>query len=291
MKITAETQAAISKSLSAVFANTLSKKAKDYQQVALEVQANTMSVDYRWLAAMPSMREWVGERQLKDLEGYTYTITKKNWEATIKIDRDIIQYDSLGIAGAQVAGMADLVIDHYNRLVFDLFNQNGACYDGGAFFRGDHVVGQYKFSNVGNWGLDEGGVLEARKNMCSLVSESGSPLGITPNLVLIHPNLEAQAMRLFNAPTKANGESNICYGLMKYLVCPYLNNGNRWIMLDTTKTIKPIILQKNKAVEFNALDKSNSANNFMRRELLYGVDSEDNAGYGLWQLAFCGRWE
>ncbi len=209
MKLTAETQAAISKSLSAVFATTLSKKQKDYRQVALEVQANTMSVDYRWLAAMPAMREWIGERQLKDLEGYTYTITKKNWEATIKIDRDIIQYDSLGIAGAQVAGMADLVIDHYNQMVFNLFNTNGACYDGKAFFAGDHQVGQYKFSNLGNWGLDEGGILEARKNMRSLVSESGAPLNINPNLVLIHPNLEGQAMKMFKAPTKANGEIDI----------------------------------------------------------------------------------
>ncbi|WP_163499497.1 Mu-like prophage major head subunit gpT family protein [Helicobacter suis] len=58
------------------------------------------------------------------------------------------------------------------------------------------------------------------------------------------------------------------------------------ILLDTSKTIKPIILQTNKPVEFSALDQPTNQNNFMRREFLYGIDSEDNAGYGLWQLAY-----
>ncbi|WP_104749782.1 Mu-like prophage major head subunit gpT family protein [Helicobacter cynogastricus] len=291
MKLTPETQAAISKSLSAVFAKNLANKEKTYQKVALEVSANTMTIDYRWLASLPSMREWVGERQLKELEGYSYTITKKNWESTIKVDRDLITYDSLGIVGAQVASMADLIIDHYNSLIFGLFNNNGNCYDGQAFFHKQHAVGQAQYSNLEDWDLDEDNLLNARKNMMSLTNESGQPLNIMPNLLLIHPSLEASAMRLLKAATNANGASNICYGLMDYLVCPYLNNANRWILLDTTKTIKPLILQKNKPVEFNALDKSDSAQNFLRRELLYGIDSEDNAGYGLWQLAFCGKWE
>ncbi|WP_205426583.1 Mu-like prophage major head subunit gpT family protein, partial [Helicobacter suis] len=38
--------------------------------------------------------------------------------------------------------------------------------------------------------------------------------------------------------------------------------------------------------EFSALDQPTNQNNFMRREFLYGIDSEDNAGYGLWQLAY-----
>ncbi|MFC3847558.1 Mu-like prophage major head subunit gpT family protein, partial [Helicobacter baculiformis] len=222
--------------------------------------------------------------------GYTYTITKKNWESTIKVDRDLIAYDSLGIVGAQVASMADLVIEHYNNLVFGLFNTNGVCYDGLPFFNGAHKVGRAMYSNSQDWGLDENALLSARKSMMGLTNEGGAPLNITPNLLVISPSLEATAMRLLKAPTHANGASNICYGLMDYLVCPYLNSANRWILLDTTKTIKPLILQKNKAVEFNALDKDTSAQNFMRRELLYGIDSEDNAGYGLWQLAFCGKW-
>ncbi|WP_050782168.1 Mu-like prophage major head subunit gpT family protein [Helicobacter suis] len=129
-------------------------------------------------------------------------------------------------------------------------------------------------------------MLESRTAMMCYTNEDGRPLNIVPNLLVIPPSLESAAMQLLKAPTLANGAANICYNLMEYLVCPYLN-ADRWILLDTTKTIKPIILQTNKLVEFSALDQPTNQNNFMRREFLYGIDSEDNTGYGLWQLAYC----
>ncbi len=83
-----------------------------------------------------------------------------------------------------------------------------------------------------------------------------------PNLLVIPPSLESAAMQLLKAPTLQNGAANICYNLMDYLVCPYLES-NCWILLDTSKTIKPIILQTNKPVEFNTLDQPTNQNKFM----------------------------
>jgi len=53
-----------------------------------------------------------------------------------------------------------------------------------------------------------------------------------------------------------------------------------------SKPIKPIILQIAKKIDFAALDSPTDENVFMRKKFLYGVDSIDNAGYGLWQLAY-----
>jgi len=65
--------------------------------------------------------------------------------------------------------------------------------------------------------------------------------------------------------------------------------GTAWYLLDTTKGIKPLILQIRKEPDFIAKDNPQDENVFMRRKYLYGVDCRDNAGFGLWQLAYASK--
>lgn len=65
--------------------------------------------------------------------------------------------------------------------------------------------------------------------------------------------------------------------------------GTAWYLLDTTRVLKPLILQKRKPYNFVTLDKETDENVFMRKEYIYGVDARLNAGYGLWQLAHASR--
>jgi phage major head subunit gpT-like protein len=62
--------------------------------------------------------------------------------------------------------------------------------------------------------------------------------------------------------------------------------GTAWYLLDTTRMIKPIILQTREPYNFVALDREDDQNAFMRAEYIYGVDARLNVGYGLWQLAY-----
>jgi phage major head subunit gpT-like protein len=57
-------------------------------------------------------------------------------------------------------------------------------------------------------------------------------------------------------------------------------------LLDTTKAVKPFILQIRTDYDFVTLDKSENDHVFMRREFVYGVEDRLNVGFGLWQLAF-----
>lgn len=63
-------------------------------------------------------------------------------------------------------------------------------------------------------------------------------------------------------------------------------SGNPWFLMDLSRSIKPIILQTRKAIEFVAQDKPDSENVFMRKKYRYGVDDRKNVGFGLWQLAY-----
>ncbi len=63
--------------------------------------------------------------------------------------------------------------------------------------------------------------------------------------------------------------------------------GTPWFLLDTTRALKPIILQVRRDFgDIVAKDKVTDNNVFDRNEYVYGVDARMNVGYGLWQLAW-----
>lgn len=62
--------------------------------------------------------------------------------------------------------------------------------------------------------------------------------------------------------------------------------GTPWFLLDVSRAVKPIILQKRRDFEFTALDKLTDQNVFLNKEFIYGVDARANTGYGFWQMAW-----
>lgn len=67
--------------------------------------------------------------------------------------------------------------------------------------------------------------------------------------------------------------------------------GAAWYLMDTSRVMKPLILQRRKNYNFVALDQDRDENVFMRKEFVYGTDARLNVGYGLWQLAYASKQE
>lgn len=175
----------VSKGFSKVFNESLVAQNEDYKKISLEVKSSIIVTDYAWIADLPSMKEWVGERTLKELSASSYTIKKKDWEATIKVHRDNLVYDNLGIVKPQIQSLAESVSTHYNQMIFKLLEANEECFDGKKFFATDHSVGSTTFSNLGSKSLTQDNFLEARKEMRTLTNSEGVPLGIRPNLLVV----------------------------------------------------------------------------------------------------------
>lgn len=66
-------------------------------------------------------------------------------------------------------------------------------------------------------------------------------------------------------------------------------SGKPWFLLDKSRVLKALILQKRKDYNFVTMDSETDENVFMRKEFVYGVDARLNVGYGLWQLAFASK--
>lgn len=63
-------------------------------------------------------------------------------------------------------------------------------------------------------------------------------------------------------------------------------SGTAWYLLDTSRTVKPLIFQKREDYEFTRLDRPDDDHVFWTDEFVYGIRARVNAGFGLWQLAY-----
>lgn len=63
-------------------------------------------------------------------------------------------------------------------------------------------------------------------------------------------------------------------------------SGTPWFLLDTSRALKPIILQKRKDFQFVAKDKETDNNVFDNKEFVYGTDARANVGFGFWQFSW-----
>ena len=59
-----------------------------------------------------------------------------------------------------------------------------------------------------------------------------------------------------------------------------------WYLLDTSRSLKPLIFQERKKPNFVRRDKDTDDTVFKNNTAEYGVDCRSNVGFGLWQLAF-----
>lgn len=64
---------------------------------------------------------------------------------------------------------------------------------------------------------------------------------------------------------------------------------NPWYLLDTSKVLKPFILQMRRDYAFVAKTSLTDDNVFDKNEYVFGVDGRLNVGFGLWQQAYCSK--
>ena len=267
-----------------------------WEKVATMVPSATKQEAYKWLGKLPRMREWIGPRVIQNIGAYTWTIVNKSWEATVGVDREDVEDDTIGVYKPIITGLAQSAATHPDEYIFALLlgGFTALCYDGQYFFDIDHNEGDSGDQvNKGTAALAAASYGAARAAMMALKDDKGNLLNIMPNLLVVPPQLEETARTILNADviigdgTAGGSKTNVWKNSADLLVVPLLaSQAAYWFLLDTTKPIKPLIYQQRKAAEFVSKDNPNDDNVFFNKEFVYGVDCRDNVGYGLWQLAY-----
>lgn len=208
------------------FQDALATAPSAYLEVATVIQSTTASNTYGWLGQFPKLREWIGDRVVKDMAAQGYQITNKLFESTVGVKRTDIEDDNLGIYTPLMQEMGRAAGVHPDELVFELLKlgDSSLCYDGQNFFDTDHPV----FPNVDGTGT------------------------------------AVMVSNLFE---------------------PASDPGPAWFLLDTSRSLKPLIYQERVKPDFTAMTKDDDEQVFMADEYRYGVRARSNVGFGFWQLA------
>jgi len=288
--------------LTAVFINlkTTFNKAFDaapalWEKTTMKIPSGSKENEYSWLSRFPKMRKWLGDKVIKTLEAFKYSIINDDWEATIEVDRNDIDDDSIGIYEPQAKDAGFSAKQLPDEIDADL--KNGAfaneCYDGQYFYDDDHEVADASVSNLGTAALSAATKAEAaasygaaRLAIMEFTDDEGRPLGLIPNLLEVPPALEATGKILVNNPKLEDDKPNPYHGTAELLVNPRLTSSTAWFLHVTNRPLKPFVYQERKAPVFVQQVDPESDTVFMRKKFRFGAEARAAGGYGLWQMSY-----
>lgn len=281
--------------LKATFQNAFDQAPSDWQKIAMVVPSTGKENDYSWLSRFPKMREWIGDKVVKALAAFNYTIRNKDWEATVEVERNDIEDDQIMGYALQAKGAGQSAAELPADIVFALLSKGftNLCYDGQPFFDTDHLSGGKSVSNKGTKKLAVTSLAAAKASygaartaMRSLKDDEGASLKIRPTILVLPPALEDDANYLMTADRFPDNTPNPYKGTAEVLVVPELTSDTAWFLLDTSKPVKPLIYQERKKPVFVEQTDYNADNVFMRKKFIFGAEARANGGYGFWQMAY-----
>lgn len=296
MIVSNATLAALRVNFSALFQSAYSVAPSFYDQLATTIPQTTGVGVHGFASRAPKMRKWVGERQPANLKEYSAVIVSDNYEASLEIDRNDLEDDNLGDIRPKIEELALQAKNHPNQLLKTAIQAGTATagFDGANFFSNAHPIsGTNQSNNFTSTALSVANYQAVRSAMMLLVGEDGEPLGVTPDTLVVPPQLENTARQILFGEMVSDGAgagvTNVLRNTAKLLVVPGLglgsgSPGTTWYLADCSKPIKPFVFQQTRKPEFVPMDRSDSPQVFLNRKLMYGVDSRDAIGYGPWWL-------
>lgn len=252
------------------------------------------------MARLPKMRLWDGDRAYNNITEYTHEFEAKNYENSVKVRKEEILEDNLGIFTGVLENLGAQARKHPDDLIVTLLQNGntGLCYDGQYFFDTDHPSVKGSTGTQQNYwssskALTVANVAAVRAAMMAFLGDDGRPLGVRPNCIVVPPALEHTARQIAKTKfmvntagdTPAAGAAtmeNPWVGVYEVIVMPELAGADTtWYLADTSHRASPIIVVENEGIISEFLG-SGSEHTFKTREFLYGVSWRGTAGYGAW---------
>jgi phage major head subunit gpT-like protein len=287
------TLVSMQKSFNAIFNEALQAMPPIWPKYAMKVLSGGASEDYQWLGDTPSMREWLGDKFVKDVLGYGFNVPNKKWESTIGVKRDDIEDDRLGKYNILVQQLAQEGTIKQDQLLSDLrvAGTSILCYDGKYFYAANHVAGKSGAQSnlitgagvaIANITTD---FLKVRAAFRKFKTDQGKPFirqaGKLSIICVIPPDLEGVFENLVNA-TLISGGDNTLKGAFEYIVDNNLADTIDWYADFVGGVIKPYALQMREEPHLVALDQATNDVVFNRAEYRYSNEARFAATFGLW---------
>lgn len=144
MLVNANALSAMLTGFKTVFNTAFSGAPTFYDKVAMVVTSSSREENYGWLNQQSGLREWVGDRVVKNLSLSSFTIKNRKFEDTIAVSREDLEDDRIGVLAPFISEMGRAAAENPDKLIGELLvtGFTAHCYDGQPFFDADHRVGE-----------------------------------------------------------------------------------------------------------------------------------------------------
>lgn len=275
--------------------------------------SGTTSNLYHWIAQIPGMRQWLGQRQINAAVLRDYSLTNVPYESTIALDKHKVADDQYGAFGVTVQAQGQAVARWPDERMAAAVEAgtSALCFDGQNFFDTDHPVSleDSSLSTYSNnltgasyvLSSDPIGVWQrGSEAMAAFKGDANKPLGLIADTLMVPPSLRRWAVQAAKAEivpqtftstgtatqtnASAAGVSNIYQGDFTVIVNPYLSTSASYILC-CNRPVKPFIWQLREAPKFVPLIDPTLPNMFFEKEFVYGSEGRGAEGYSLPFLA------
>lgn len=280
----------------------------DWESLAMRVESSGAEERYDWLGAMPTLRELIGEIQIRNLSANNWAIINREFENTIGIKRADIERDRLGIYRPVMQTMGQDARRYPNKMVASLLAGGFTAKDyTGKYFFDANKEGtpgtRFTFTNKTTVKLSADNFAAGRRNILERRAANGEPMDLGRDLLLlVSPKNEQLAKQIlqndFVMQTARNvagtevvaaaAPNNPNKGTARMKVWPLLSsyNADAWFILEMGLPLKPIIVQIELPPEVTGVTNINDSHVVLKKEFLYQAYTRMGAGYGMPELIY-----
>ena len=265
----------------------------EYRKFSTEVRSTTAVEVYPFLEQFGGMREWIGDRQLKNVSSQKKKVANRDFEDNVIVRKNDIEDDKYGLYSSLIQDLGTAANSIWGELAYQalLGGDVDTWVDELPFFSATRKYGEDStIDNLGTAALSMEAYGAARLKMLQYRGHNGRALKVMPRLLIVGPENEGVAFDILknarrltaevvgdsdNQKTISGSIENRYAGTAEILVSQEL--GKEWFLCDVSKSLKPVVIQKRKEPKLTRLDAENDESVFMRKEFIYGTDCRGEA--------------
>lgn len=283
--------------LTAMFRNAAAAVEVFYPQVCYTHPSGRLTETYGMLGNMPGIREWLGERQAKELRAMDFSISNKLWESTLKIPKTNVDDDHMGLYGPVISDLAAEAVAHPDELLFNTMLANGGTttiWDSQYFFDTDHSWGdsgtQSNLLTPACVSASAVTALEARaafdaarlkligyKNDQGKLFNRTTVQRLSDLMILCAPELETAFKTAFQASILSNN-TVVTIDVPRIVSSALITNSAVFYVFNLKSSMKPFIFQAREPLS----SQTKGATDLETKDLLFMTQARYNFGYFAW---------
>ena len=181
----------------------------EYRKFSTEVRSTTAVEVYPFLEQFGGMREWIGDRQLKNVSSQKKKVANRDFEDNVIVKKNDIEDDKYGLYSSLIQDLGTAANSIWGELAYQalLGGDVDTWVDELPFFSAARKYGEDStIDNLGTAALSMEAYGAARVKMLQYRGHNGRALKVMPRLLIVGPENEGVAFDILKNARRLTAE-------------------------------------------------------------------------------------